>query len=53
MKKEGYSFLCPTSVDRENKKWSNIDTNKNIDVQNIDSFLDELGIDKSIPLYVV
>ena len=52
MKGLGYSFVCPTSKDRVDKQWSPAPSN-NPDVANVDGLLNDLGVDRDLPLVLV
>ena len=49
----GFSFVCPTSLDRVSRQWSAVNDASNADVQNVDALLDDLEVDLNVPLFVV
>lgn len=53
MKQAWFSYLCPTSIDRKKKQWSNDGTKSNPDVLNVDAFLNDLHIPSDFPLFVM
>ncbi len=48
---EGWSFVCPSSYNRKEKKWDNTNNQKNNDIQNIDDLLKHFG--KSFPSIIL
>lgn len=53
LKQMGYSFVCPTSVNRSTKKWNAKNNFMNRDVHNVDGLLAHFGISHSTPLFLV
>lgn len=53
LRSEGYSFVCPTSVDRASKQWDATNAASNPDVENVDALLDELGVAEGTKLFLV
>lgn len=50
---QGYGFICPTSLDRTNKQWSNTNSSSNPDVINIDFLIFHLGLPSNVKLFLV
>lgn len=51
--KNGYSVLCPTSLNRSRKQWQVTRNGNNKDVKNIDSLLGYLNINRFQSLYLI
>ena len=51
--KIGWSFLCPTSLDRDIKQWNPTNNSTNLDVINVENILEKLKISVNIPLLIV
>lgn len=49
----GWSYVCPTSVDRTSKQWSPVNTPQNPDILAVDALLDTLGVPIGTPLVLV
>lgn len=52
LRKQNYSFVCPTSLDRQNGQWSNTNDATNLDVINVDALLSHLQISNLQPLFI-
>lgn len=51
--KNGYSVLCPTSLNRSTKQWHITTKGNNKDVKNVDALLDYLKVNKNESLYLM
>lgn len=49
----GFSYICPSSVDRRDAKWSSVNNASNPDVKNVDSILNALRISSAMPIFLV
>ncbi len=52
MRKNNYSFVCPTSLNQVDGQWANTNGEDNVDVVNVDALLANLQISPQQPLFL-
>lgn len=53
LNKEGFGFICPTSLNRKTKQWNNMNNSRNKDILNIEGILDDLKVSRNTPLFII
>lgn len=53
LRKNNYSFVCPSSLNRTDGQWANTNAVDNVDVVNVDALLTNLQISIQQPLFLV
>ncbi|MCJ8277831.1 MAG: hypothetical protein HRT44_01545 [Bdellovibrionales bacterium] len=53
MRRRGYSFVCPTSLNRHTKQWNPTSSSNNPDIVNVDRLLNLFGANPHLPIFVV
>lgn len=53
LRRNGYSFICPTSKNRKSKVWDNRNNHTNRDIRNVESLLKALKVHPFMPIYLV